>query len=81
MTRFPIFARRMTMGRRPWRLPAANVVPFKDNPEHWRSRAEEARSVAEQLDDDQARQSMLRIAEEYERLALRAEHRRKRPPQ
>ena len=44
-----------------------------DDPEHWRSRAEEARSVAEQLSDPEAKRTMLRIATEYELLAEQAE--------
>jgi hypothetical protein len=35
-----------------------------DDPEHWRSRAEEARTVAEQLTDSIAKAMMLRIAED-----------------
>jgi hypothetical protein len=39
------------------------------------NRAEEARSVAEQLADPESRRMMLRIAEDYERLAQHAEQR------
>jgi hypothetical protein len=39
---------------------------------HWRDRAEEARRHAEVFTDPQAKESMLRIAEEYEKLAQRA---------
>jgi hypothetical protein len=46
-----------------------------DNPDHWRERAEEARSVAEQLTDPVARAMMSRIAEDYERLAEHAQRR------
>jgi len=42
---------------------------------HWRARAEEARVHAEQMDDLVARGTMLKIAEEYEKLAQRAEAR------
>jgi len=42
---------------------------------HWRARAEEARVHAEQMDDPVARGTMLKIAEEYEKLAQRAEAR------
>jgi hypothetical protein len=49
-----------------------------DNPQHWRQRAEEARSIAEQLPDPESRGAMLRIAEDYERLADHAERRAKR---
>jgi hypothetical protein len=41
------------------------------NPQHWRDRAEEARSNAEQLNDPEAKRMMLGI----ERLAERAEER------
>jgi hypothetical protein len=43
-----------------------------DDPEHWRQRAEESRLIAEQLDDPVARAAMLRIAEDYERIAEQA---------
>ena len=39
----------------------------------WRERAEVARTHAEQTDDPVARETMLKIAKEYEKLALRAE--------
>src|SRR6266545_284430 len=43
-----------------------------DNPEHWQERAEEARSIAEQMSDPDSKRMMLRIAEDYERLAAHA---------
>ena len=43
---------------------------------HWRGRAEEARLIAEQMDDGDSHDSMLRIAAEYEKLADRAERAR-----
>ena len=46
-----------------------------DDPEHWRERAEEARYVAEQISDPEAREIMLRIAVDYERLAEHAQRR------
>ena len=39
-----------------------------NDPKHWRERAQEARHVAEQITDPTARQLMLRVAVEYERL-------------
>jgi hypothetical protein len=45
------------------------------NPQHWRDRAEEARSNAEQINDPEAKRMMLGIANSYERLAERAEER------
>jgi hypothetical protein len=48
--------------------------PIND-PKHWRERAEEARVHAEQITDPESKQAMLRIAEDYEKLAKRAEER------
>jgi hypothetical protein len=45
------------------------------DPQHWRNRAEEARTVGEQSSDPQAKRTMLRIAADYERLAEHAERR------
>ena len=42
---------------------------------HWRERAEEARVHVEQMRDPIARETMRKIAEEYEKLAKRAEAR------
>ena len=44
-----------------------------DKPAHWL----EARSIAEQLSDLESRRMMLRIAEDYERLATHARRRKK----
>jgi DNA-binding ferritin-like protein len=52
-----------------------------NDPKHWRERAEEARAHAEQMTDRDARQMMFRIAEDYEKLAKRAEQRLKSSPQ
>jgi hypothetical protein len=49
-----------------------------DDPEFWRSRAEEVRVIADDLKEAEARAIMDRIANDYERLAIRAEHRRMR---
>jgi hypothetical protein len=43
-----------------------------NNPAHWHLRAQEARLLAAQLEDPEAKAATLRIAEEYERLAVRA---------
>jgi molecular chaperone GrpE (heat shock protein) len=52
-------------------------VPIND-PKHWRERAEETRTVAEEMDHPDSKRKMLRIAEDYEELARRAERRSKR---
>jgi hypothetical protein len=40
-------------------------VPIND-PKHWRERAEGARALADQMEDQDARRKMLRIADDYE---------------
>lgn len=55
-------------------MTAADIDDFK----HWRERAAKLRFVAQSLDDPHARASLLAIAEDYEKLAARAEERSKR---
>jgi hypothetical protein len=50
---------------------------FINDPEHWRGRAEEARRLAGQITDLQSKDVMLRIADDYEHLAMRAAARSK----
>jgi hypothetical protein len=58
-----------------------NFVPSHiDDPEHWRKCAEEMRALADEMQDEKSKQTMLRIAADYERLAERAEEQAKRPP-
>ena len=47
------------------------MTSFND-PEHWRNRAQRARSLAEQITDEAFKQMMLRTAADYDRLAERA---------
>ena len=47
-------------------------VSHINDPEHWRRRAEESRVLAEQMNDETAKQVMLRIADDYVELAVRA---------
>ena len=47
-----------------------------NDPEHGRSRAEEARMIAEQMVDRDAIATMLKVAEQYDDLAQKAERRR-----
>jgi hypothetical protein len=42
------------------------VPSFADDPAHWRKRAKEARTLADQMNDAQSKQTMMRIAEDYE---------------
>ena len=51
-------------------MPSRNFVVA---PEHWRFRAEEARTVADQMIHEEARTIMRRIAMDYDRLAKLAE--------
>ena len=48
---------------------------FINDPAHWRDRAQQMRVLAEDMNDEYSKAAMLRIAEEYERLAKRAEQR------
>jgi hypothetical protein len=43
-----------------------------NNPAHWHLRAEEARLLAAALEDPEAKAATLKIADEYDRLAVRA---------
>jgi hypothetical protein len=47
-------------------MPATSTI---DDPTHWRQRAEEARRIADQLDDPIAKKTMLDIALSYDQLA------------
>ncbi len=43
-----------------------------NNPKHWQERATEMRVVAQAIDDQRAREEMLKVANDYERMAKRA---------
>jgi len=53
---------------------------YINDPEHWRQRAEETRTLAEAMSDETSKHMMLKIAEDYEKLAKRAEQRAKGSP-
>ena len=50
--------------------------PIND-PLHWRRRADELRALALGMKNEEAKEQMLRTADDYERLAKRAEERAK----
>jgi hypothetical protein len=43
-----------------------------NNPAHWQLRADETRLLADHLIDPEARATILKMADEYDRLAVRA---------
>jgi hypothetical protein len=47
-------------------------IAHLNDPEHWRRRAEESRALAEQMSDETSKKMMLKIADDYEKLAARA---------
>jgi len=50
------------------------VMPARfGTPAYWQERAEEARAIAEDMHDAEARRAMLLVAENYEKIAKRAE--------
>jgi hypothetical protein len=65
----------MQRGKERTQNTGASTVPLINDAKHWRERAEETRTMAERMSDPDAKQAMLRIAEEYEKVAKRAEAR------
>ena len=45
---------------------------FTDNTNHWHKRAEEMRTLADGVGDAETKEAMLRLANDYERLAQKA---------
>lgn len=43
-----------------------------NNAKHWMQRAQETRRLADSVEDAEAKRTLIKIAEEYERLAQRA---------
>jgi len=51
-----------------------------NDPKRWRERAEEMRALSEYMNDDAVRQTMMSLADDYDRLAQRAEERVREAP-
>jgi hypothetical protein len=55
-------------------------VSVLDNPAHWRKRAAEMRALSKTMDDVETRVTMLRLADDYEKLADQAATRARATP-
>ena len=54
-----------------------NELSTSGSGEHWRKRADEARSLAHDMKDEISKQMMLQMTDDYEHLAKRAKRRAK----
>jgi len=57
-----------------------NVPSQVNDPRYWRSRAEEARTIADEMKHGNTKEIMLRIADDYERIAEMTEARLREKP-
>ena len=56
------------------------MPPRVDDPDYWRFRAENARQLAKNIKEADAKSIVLSIAQQYEHLARLAEERRRQSP-
>ena len=61
--------RPLTVGERARSMP---IAPDVNDPEYWQQRAKEARLLAERMPDETAKQTMLSVAEECDKFAIKA---------
>jgi hypothetical protein len=57
-------------------MPQAHYI---NDPGHWRDRADEMRALAQDVKDEQARETMLRLAKDYDRRRARGQALRRKP--
>jgi hypothetical protein len=48
------------------------IAPHFNDPEYWHKRAEEARVLAERMSNQRTKKMMLKVADDYDQLAVRA---------
>ena len=48
------------------------AAPQFNNPKYWHQRAEEARAIAKQMSSELSKKMMLRVADDYDGLAVKA---------
>ena len=48
------------------------IVPDVNDPKYWHQRAEEARAMAKQMSGELGKKMMLRVADDYDGLAVKA---------
>jgi hypothetical protein len=55
-------------------------MPFRYDPHHWRERAAQMRALAVETKDTEIAAMMFQVADDYDKLAERAEKRQPGPP-
>ncbi len=54
-------------------------IPVADDPAHWQKRADEIRQLAKKVSDAKERETLLKLAADYDKLADRAANRKQKP--